>query len=363
MATPKASFADELDRIAARYESQFAGHARATRNLDELDALIRDTESVLKRITSIPAVAAPAGLAELAETARSNITLYKNERQMIVQAKNAPPEAESFAPLAASANLVFARWHRHFANQARNTRDLGLLDEMSADLDDVREGMEAIVKKTKEKTFAADLDLVKKTIEMYETERAAIVTACKEGTLDEQGSALALRANAQFKIYQDQFAGQGRNTRRPGLLMRMIAQLETIQDEMRALKYAGLADGSNTNNIGIVENQLVMFRKELAEIRKARQGTKLSDLMGMLGGDANAAMAKYQENFAGKDRKGRDLGLLSVICDQLGEIRRQMDELGRAEANASNDQNLEIVTNQLVLFEREYELIEEAKKA
>ena len=106
-----------------------------------------------------------------------------------------------------------------------------------------------------------------------------------------------------------------------------------------------------------------MFNKELVEVRKARQGTKLADLMGMLGGDANAVMAKYQEGYAGKDRKSRDLVALSVICDQLGEIRRQMDELGRAEANTSNDANLEIVTNQLVMFEREYELIEEAKKA
>ena len=119
MATPTASFAQELDRIAARYESQFAGQSRASRNIDEIDAIIADTEGVLKRVTSIPAAAAPKGVAELAETARQNITLYKNERQMILQAKNSPPEAEAFAPLAASANLVFARWHRNFAGQSR----------------------------------------------------------------------------------------------------------------------------------------------------------------------------------------------------------------------------------------------------
>jgi hypothetical protein len=361
--TPKASFADELDRIAARYESQFAGQSRATRNLDEMDAIIRDTENVLKRITSIPAVAAPAGLSELAETARQNITLYKNERQFIVQAKNAPPQAEAFAPLASTANLTFARWHRHFAGKSRGTRDLGLLDEMVADLEAVREGMETIVADTKQKAFAADLDLVNKTLEMYASEHAAIAAAYLEGSLDDRAGMLASRANDQFKIYQEQFAGQSRNTRRPALLMRMIAQLETIQDDMRALKDAGLSEGNNTNNIGIVETQLGMFKKELTEIRSARQTTKLADLMGMLGGNANEVMAQYQENFAGKDRKSRNLDLLSKICDQLGEIRRQMADLGRAEHNAANEGNLEIVTQQLVSFEREYELIEEAKKA
>lgn len=362
MATPNASFADELDRIAARYEAQFAGQSRATRNLDEIDAIIRDTESVLARVTSIPSAAAPAGLAEIAEIARANVTLYKNERAMIVQAKNAPPQAESFAPLAASANLVFARWHRHFAGQSRNTRDVGLLDEMIAELTGIREDMEAIVAETKAKAFAEDLELVQKTVTMYESERAAIDAASQEGNLEERGSALAARANAQFKIYQDQFAGQSRTTRRPALLARMIEQLEAIQDEMRALADAGLTEGSNTNNIQIVDKQLAMFRSELVEVRKARQSTKLADLMGMLGGNANEVMAAYQEGFAGKDRKTRDLGLLSKICDQLGEIRRQMADLGRAEANASNEGNLEIVTQQLSQFEREYEQIEAAKK-
>ncbi len=362
MATPTASFAQELDRIAARYESQFAGQSRASRNIDEIDAIIADTEGVLKRVTSIPAAAAPKGVAELAETARQNIILYKNERQMILQAKNSPPEAEAFAPLAASANLVFARWHRNFAGQSRGTRDLALLDEMTTDLDAIREDMEAVIADTKQPAFKADLDLVQNTLKMYATERAAIVTAQKEGSLDDQAGLLALRANAQFKLYQDHFAGQSRSTRRPALLMRMISQLETIQDEMRSLADAGLAEGSNTGNIDIVARQLTMFRTELVEVRKARQGTKLADLMGMLGGNANEVMSEYQEVFAGKDRNTRDLTLLSKICEHLGEIRRQMADLGRAEANASNVGNLEIVTQQLTLFEREYEMIEQAKK-
>jgi len=59
MNTPQKKLAEELDRIAARYESQFAGMPRAGRNLDELDSILKETKSVLARIESIPTAVRP----------------------------------------------------------------------------------------------------------------------------------------------------------------------------------------------------------------------------------------------------------------------------------------------------------------
>jgi hypothetical protein len=357
------TFTKELDTIGARYESQFAGQSRATRNLDEIDAIIKETANLVARIKSIPSAAAPKGIAGVAKSAEDALAMYKNERELIVQAKNAPPEAETFAPLAAGANLAFSRYHRHFAGQSRPTRDTGLLDELIGDLEGISEGMEEIVAATKSKPFAQDLELVRSTVAMYTTERKAIIDSRATGTLDERGSNLASRANAQFNLYQAHFAGKSRATRRPALLGRMVEELTAVRAEMQALADAGLKQGSNSANIGIVDKQLAMYKAELAEVRKARQGAPLADLMGMLGGAANDAMAEYRENFAGHDRNTRDLALLTKICDELAEIRRQMADLGRAEASSVNDRNLEIVSSQLALFEREYELIEVAKKS
>src|SRR5512143_1047812 len=130
MPTHQKKFADELESIAARYEAQFAGMSRASRNLDEIDAIIAETKSVLKRIESIPEAVRPPDLTELASTARQNVTLYERERAMIVEAKRVGPEFERFAQLASTANAVFARYRRHFAGQSRATRDIGLIDEM-----------------------------------------------------------------------------------------------------------------------------------------------------------------------------------------------------------------------------------------
>lgn len=363
MNTPQKKLAEELDRIAARYESQFAGMPRANRNLDELDAILTETKSVLSRIESIPTAVRPPEMNDLAETARQNVAIYERERKLIAEAANAAPEMEQFATLATSANFVFARYRRHFAGKSRATRDLGLLEEMIDDLETIEEGMAAIVKTSKNKTeLARDLDLVRRTLETYRSEEDEIEKARKVGTAEERASALAEVANGQFRIYQMHFAGKSRSTRRPALLQRVIDQLETVLGEMRALKQGGLATGHNDGNIEIVERQIETYKAELGEVRAARKGIAFGDLLGMLGGAANNVFDDFRKDFAGQDRKTRDLDKLSAMCDELGDVRRQMLDVGRAEPSASNESNIDIVSTQLAAFEQEYDQIVLAKK-
>ncbi len=360
--TPQKKLAEELDRIAARYEAQFAGMPRATRNVDELDAILAETKSVLQRIESIPEAVRPPELTELAETARQNVAIYTRERTLILEAANAAPEMEQFATLATTANFVFARYRRHFAGKARATRDLGLIDEMIDDLETTEEGMADVIGKDRKPDLQRDLDLVRRTLETYRTERKEIEKARKTGTDEERASALAEAANGQFQIYASHFAGKSRATRRPALLARVTEQLESILASMRALKKAGLATGHNDGNIEIVEKQLETYKVELDEVRKARKGIAFGDLLGMLGGAANDVFDTFRKDFAGQDRKTRDLAKLSAMCDELGDIRRQMIDLGRAEPSASNDSNIDIVSSQLANFEQEWEQVELAQK-
>lgn len=361
MNTPQKKLAEELDRIAARYESQFAGMPRATRNLDELDAILAETKSVLSRIESIPDAVRPPDLAELANVARQNVAIYERERKLIVDAASAAPELEQFATLATSANFVFARYRRHFAGKARATRDVGLLDEMIEDLESIEEGMADIIGKDKKPDLQRDLDLVRRTLETYRTEKKEIEKARKTGTDDERASILAEVANGQFRIYAMHFAGKSRSTRRPALLVRVTEQLASILVAMRALQKAGVT-GNNDGNIEIVERQLETYKKELDEIRAARKGIAFGDLLGMLGGAANDVFDAFRKDFAGQDRKTRDLDKLSAMCDELNDVRRQMIDLGRAEPSASNDSNIDIVSSQLANFEQEYEQIALAQK-
>jgi hypothetical protein len=363
MTTPNDKLAAELDRIAARYESQFAGMPRANRNLDELDAIIAETKGLLTRLESIPEAVRPPDMSELAATARQNVTLYQRERALIVEASKVGPDFERFATFASSANFVFARYRRHFAGQNRATRDLGLIEEMVDDLETIEEGMAAIIKQTKDKAqLASDLDLVKRSLESYTAESKRIVEAREMGTPDERAGLYAQLANDQFRIYQNHFAGKSRATRRPALLVRVVEQLAVIGKAMRALKDRGLASETNDNNIGIVDRQLETYKTELDEVRNARKGIALTDLQGMLGSAANDVFEAFRSDYAGKERKTRDAAKLSALCDELGDIRRQMLDLGRAEPTAANDTNVEIVTSQLSAFEQEHEQIVNAQR-
>jgi len=362
MATsPAKTFADELDAIAARYESQFAGQSRGSRNLDELDALIKDTKGVLSRIESIPSSVRGADLSAIGETAKANVDIYTRERALIVEAKSFGPAFEEFAPLAAGANLVFARYHRHFAGQSRGTRDPGLLGELIEELKSLDESMADVLKGGTAERMKADHNVVRETLKMYQGEEKEIRKAHVEGTVDDRVNRFAQLANAQFKIYADHFAGRSRMTRRPALLVRVIASLERIQKDMKGLD-AKVAGDVNKKNLEIVATQLATYKAELIEVRKARQGTPFGDLMGMLGGAANELFEEYRAGFAGQDRKSRDLALLTRICDDLGDLRRQMLDLAKADENPMNEGNLQIVTSQLSQFEEEYEAIETAKK-
>lgn len=358
MASSIEALKSEVEDISNTYEGRFAGHSRVTRDVGEMEELVKRTRDVIAKLEAEPK---NDDVNALLSTAKDNLALYQNEREAIRAAKASGPDLEEFARLGMQANFVFARYRRHFAGKSRNTRDLGLLAEMIDDLQKIQQRMQPIAKRNAGVSgLAEDLELVSNNIKLYVAERGEIADSRGTGTLDEQADVLAEVANGQFKVYQEHFADKSRLTRRPQLLQRMISNLETVKDRMAGLKKSGLKSEVNDKNIDIVDQNLKMYRTELAEIKKARASVKLSDLMGNLGGAANDVMEEYRANFAGKSRKGRDLELLSKLCDQLGEISRQMADLGRAEVVDFNLKNQQIVNDNIVMLDTEYDEIVKA---
>ncbi|MFO0677519.1 MAG: hypothetical protein U0169_13370 [Polyangiaceae bacterium] len=353
----------ELDDVSAEYESRFAGQSRSTRELRELDALVDRVQKVIAQLDTIPAAAQGQELIRVRQVATENLSLYQNEHKAIAEAKAAGPEFEEFAPLATNANFVFARYHRHFAGKSRATRDLALLEEMVVDLQLISDEMGGILKRKPSPNFARDKQLVEESLASYRNEIEEIGKAQKAGTPEDQANLLANLANDQFAIYRVHFANRSRVTRRPALLQRMIKSLTRHRTRMEEIKKGGFSQSFHDTNIGVVSENLRMYETELAEVRKARQSTAMNDLQGALGGAANELFEAYGNEFGGKPRNTVSLERLTELCDLLGEIARQMGDLGRANANEMNSKNLEIVNNYLATFEREYELIEEAKKA
>ncbi len=351
----------KVDAVSQRYDARFAGKARATRSVEELDEIIRDLKALHTEGQGLMN-GDNTELQQILETAQSNIDLYTEERKKIVDIQNQGPEVVEGAMLANWANFVFDEYHRHFAGKNRGTRDVGRIDEMIAELEGVKDDMEALLKKSDLEGTQKDLEVVKNNLKMYQDELENILAARRAGTRDERISNLANMANDQFSIYRAQFAGKGRTTRRPGLLERVIKNLNGILNDMRELNTKGTRSEINVKNITIVQENLKLYTSELKEIKGARDNTTLEDFAGMLGGAANDTMAAYREHFAGQNRATRDLDLLSSLIDEMYEIALQMREVKDAAPDLDvNSRNIQIVLDNLIMYQTEYRRVQEAK--
>lgn len=361
MASIVETLGKELEQLDSEYATEFAGQSRLTRDISSLDRMIKRAKAILEKVDQIPAAAQGPDLVKLRDAAVQAVDLYRQERTAIQRAQEVGPTFEAFSLEATNANLVFSRYGRHFAGKDRATRDSALLGELVEDLKQIDKRMTQLLEEQNVADFERDRAVVRENLSQYQKEIELIEKAQATGTLDEQASLLATLANNQFAIYQGHFAGEPRVSRRPPLLMRVISELRKIKERMVAFKQNGLEAEFNERNIGVVTDRLSTYEGELAEVRKARQTTPMTDLMGELGTAANKLFDAYRQGFADKPRQQADLDRLGLICDKLSEIRRQMTELSWAEDNEMNAKNLDVVTEQLVMFESEYEAVARAK--
>lgn len=361
MATIVETLGEELEQLDREYSKDFAGHSRLTRDLGQLDRMIQRAKGIADKVAQIPVAAQGPDLLRLREAADQAHSLYKGEREAIARAQSVGPVFEAFSMEATSANLVFARYVRNFAGQDRTTRDNALLGELVEDLKQIDKRMTQLLASGSQPELERDREVVRQNLAQYQKEIELVDQAQHAGSPEEQASALASLANNQFAVYQAHFAGEPRISRRPALLMRVVSSLKKIRERMIALKEAGLAVEFNDKNMAIVTDRLGVYETELAEIRKVRQATPMVDIMGELGGAANKLFDEYRGNFADKPRAAADVTRLGHICDKLGEIRRQMVEMSWAEDNEMNLKNLDIVTEQLSMFESEYEAVVRAQ--
>lgn len=345
--------------IYKRYEAHFAGKPRATRDLELLDELIGDLDEIVDAAKNQLNGGRDPAMISLLEMAKKNRDVYREERQEVVAAKEEGPATERAGRLVTEANLTFGRYHRHFANEDRRTRDPSLLTEIIVELERIRGEMKKLV--DDEEELQQDLETVEANLKMYRDEYRAIETAQESGTAQEQSDVLASLANDQFAIYREHFAGKPRPTRRAGLLERVISQLKRIHKRMYQLEQGGLVSEANERNMEIVSNNLDVYQSELAKIREAKASVTAQQLSGSLGAEANEIMAEYGEDFAGENRSTRDLDQLSLICDRMCEIAYQMRAIQRDDPSNTNAKNLNIVLDSWTMYESEYRQVEEVQ--
>jgi hypothetical protein len=341
---------DRLARINALYTLRFYRQSRLTRDLQVIDEIVADA-------AAIDELAAEAGDADLSAAASARLEFYLQERNAIAEAKRVSEESVEASILGARANVVAGRYRRHFAGRDRGTRDLGLLAELIGDMRAIQQRMQALYADSDSDALARNLDVVSTNINLYLSERGEIVAARGIGLPQQQADVLAEVANAQFGLYRAHFAGKARLGRRPGLLQRIIDNLEQVHDRMGDHLRDQLK--AHADNRQMVVDQLDLYRSELRKIVVMRRIHPLSDIVDTLRNEINAAIAEASEQLALAPTE-RDLGRLSDLCDVVGEAERQLRELTRSNARDA-DRQLSLVSDVVAMLEREYADTQQAK--
>lgn len=339
----------ELDRLQNRYRVRFAGHARVSRDPDELQDIVEELDRL-----------APRAAGDDAERLKRDRELYANEIEAIRQA-HAVPGAVASARLRMWADIQLARYNRNFAGQDRRTRDTALLEEIRDELGRIKGEMAKLHQQAPEQGMQQAIATVDRSQKLYDDEVTAIRTVRRTGTLPEQGSRFANLANDQFAIYAELFAGQPRLSRHAPTLLRVVRSLEELLQGMRSLRLAGLSDKANDGNQTIVKDRIDQYRKEHDAILDLQRRSSLADRVSALATAANQVFAEYREGFANKPRSSADPVKLTAIAEKLWPIAREMDAIDREHGEERNARNLGIVTDNLALYQKEWDAIRQAR--
>lgn len=345
------------DQAHDRYRREFAGRSRIGRDATVLDGLVAQLQQVLVETDSVD----DAG--DLRTTIDQRITMYRTEREAIADAQAGGPDVAAAFRLHDWSWMDSRRYARHFAGQGRSTRDLGLMNEMRDGERTRLARLEAIAARNEDGWRAESLAAMQQGVTLYSGESKAIAETRAGLPAGQQAQVLATAANTQFSLYRAHFEGKSRRTRRPGMLERILGQLEDIVAGMKRLQKGGLVNEANAGNIQKVQDRIKHHRDELVKVKQARANTTAADLSAAYADEANAMFKEYREKFAGRPRKDVDAAGLSALCDQILIVGQNMADLHDSSALDVVDKNLAITLDNLKAYEREWSRVQEAQQA
>src|SRR5690349_15154779 len=77
----------ELEQIDREYASDFAGHSRLTRDIGQMERMIKRCASIVSQVDRIPAAAQGPDLTRVRDAAAASLALYQGEREAIARAQ------------------------------------------------------------------------------------------------------------------------------------------------------------------------------------------------------------------------------------------------------------------------------------
>jgi len=176
---------------------------------------------------------------------------------------------------------------------------------------------------------------------------------------EENLDTLAQELSSIQGTYHMRFANQPRITRDLSILDDLIRRAESVKSALREV-------GTNGSRVGelreSVDERLSTLQEERKSIVEAQKAGPAAIEAAQLGMRANFVIFRYRRHFAGRDRATRDLTLLHEMINDLEAIQEKMIALRDAHGDFERlRRDLEVVTNQLELFQKEGDAIAQAQ--
>ena len=302
-----------LEEVLQQYRINYAGHPRYNRRTAPLRGLIDSLKELLADCTG----SAP----EIEGAARENLERYERELEAIEGAQALSPAHRKLWAFRERLTLYADRYQRHFAEQARSTRNRELLIEMSMDLAfwsaEFKRHLEHDSLAAERPQAESWLEEAQNRKKLYEGELKKIGAAQRSGAASEQGMLIAQLANQCFHLYRGQFAGRPRSSRRLSSLERLLQRLERLEERLTSLLRGGLSGEPHEANLKVIQGARARYQSELTTLRAAQKSLELEGLIEGLREELAHVMGLYREQFAGQSRADRDLDALSLLCDRL----------------------------------------------
>ncbi len=248
-----------------RYNRDFAGQNRASRDLGLLQQTIAEQEAW------VATARGKAGLEEQVARMQEHLSMYKKELGLIPETRAALEPAERAKLQATLANHQFALFRLHFAEKPRHSRRPALLSRIIGQLQALHTEMIA----TRDQGVRTDSHLqnitkVAERIRHHADERAAIERARMARTTREVVGAIGDDANQLFGAFRTEFAGQSRQTRD---IQRLAELCERMQEVARAMAdlQRERPDEMNRKNLTVVLDQLRVWEREFEAVRNLKR--------------------------------------------------------------------------------------------
>ena len=357
-----------IQQLHNAYQVGFAGQPRLSRAAGQLDAWITQLKSLAAQAKVLP----PQFKKEINTLIKSRVKLYQDEAEAIRSAQELNIVSQVAYGHIEWIKLHSDRYQRHFAGQARNTRDGSLLSELIVEaqvwLQQAKDHLESNRNELEElsrKDLVNWIERMNDSESMYQEELKKITQAQQEhGSAQERADLYAFLANQCFQLYRTHFSGHPRSSRRLATLERCNGQLDLIASLMKTVLSKNKSELDNLDrakaNLDIVEKNLTGYQEEERQVDLAQTQLDYNGWVKNLGEAAQKVYEDYSENFANKPRGGCDPELLGQLCDRLYDIAIQTRPFVEYSPEPEERGVLFLMLDQLRLYHREYGLVTEA---